>query len=130
VIKPGQKIHASICFIHGYTPQAIFAKGVTEKGWDNIAGIGRQGSVEWAGEIKEIMEMDLFDHSPANVKLLIEEIKGDMRNTDFVSRLKFIAATRMSTLHRSNLLILRMLHSTSRRSSHYCRCRQRADSIQ
>lgn len=97
---PGQKIHASVSFIRNYKPQATFAKGMTEKGWDAIAGKGRRDGVDWANEIKEIMEMDLFDHSPANVKLIIEEIKRDMRNTNFTSRLEFMASTRMWMSHR------------------------------
>jgi hypothetical protein len=70
---------------------------MTEKGWDAIAGRGRLESLDWANEIKEIMEMDLFDHSPANVKLIIEKIRQDMRNTDFISRLKFMTLTRTLT---------------------------------
>jgi hypothetical protein len=88
VIKQGQKIHASVAFIKGYTPQAAFANGFK---WGRITEKGRQYGVGWARGIEDILEMDLFDHS--NVKTIMEEVKRDVNNLPFINRLEFLAST-------------------------------------
>jgi hypothetical protein len=93
VIKPGQKIHASVAFIEDYEPSANFAEGMTLKTWDDILRKGRQDEISWAKEIEEILEMDLFDHS--NVTTIINELELNLENFQLISRLEFLASTCM-----------------------------------
>jgi hypothetical protein len=97
VIKPGQKIHASVAFIEDYEPKANFAEGMTLKTWDDILRKGKQDEISWTKEIQEILEMDLFDHS--NVKTIIDELKLNMENFQLIGRLEFLASTRMCSLY-------------------------------
>ena len=97
VIKPGQKIHASVAFIEDYKPKANFAEGMTQKTWDDILGMGKQDQISWTKEIQEILEMDLFDHS--NVKTIIDELELNMENSQLIGRLEFLASTRMCSLY-------------------------------
>jgi hypothetical protein len=54
VIKPGQKIHASVAFIEQeYRPKANFAEGMTWK-WDVILRKGKQDQISWMKEIEGI----------------------------------------------------------------------------
>ena len=97
VIQPGQKIHASVCFIGGgYTPKARFSEDVTgdwDTDWSKLIGvaIGKKDGLDWARPIEDILEMDLFDLS--NVKLIVDRARGDLNNVDFMGRLHFLAST-------------------------------------
>lgn len=90
---PGQKIHASVSFIRHYTPRATFSSGMSEEGWNRILGKGERHGTDWAKGIEDLLEMDLFDYSA--VKVLIDKVNQDPRNTSFFARLEFIALTRM-----------------------------------
>jgi hypothetical protein len=93
VIKPGQKIHASVPFIEkNYKPKANFADGMTRKTWDDILRKGKQDEISWAKEIEEILEMDLFDHS--NVTTILNELELNLENFELIGRLEFLASTR------------------------------------
>ena len=94
VIQPGQKIHASVCFIGGdYIPKARFSEDVTDIDWTRLVGIGKQDGFDWARPIEGILEMDLFDLS--NVKVIVDEVRRDLNNVDFLGRLEFLALTGM-----------------------------------
>lgn len=58
--------------------------------------MGETNSIDWAEGvgIKELLEMDLFDHSRSNVDMILSEVKKNTRNVDFLGRLDFLAATR------------------------------------
>ncbi|KAF8870032.1 hypothetical protein BD779DRAFT_623270 [Infundibulicybe gibba] len=74
IIKPGQKIHASVAFAGTkYRPKAKFQK-VGSENWDNILGRGGVGSLEWAHALGDLLELDLFDHSD------IPTIMSDLNN--------------------------------------------------
>ena len=77
MIQPGQKIHASVAFIQDYEPLAKFSERIEKGDWLRILCKGRQDSFEWSDKIKELLELDLFDHT--RVKPLIEEIKRDVK---------------------------------------------------
>jgi hypothetical protein len=96
VIKPGQKIHASVAFIEDYKPKANFAEGMTQKTWDDILIQGKQDEISWTKEILEILEMDLFDH--LNVKTIIDELIQVAENFQLIGRLEFLASTRTFSL--------------------------------
>jgi hypothetical protein len=92
VIKPGQKIHASVAFIEQeYRPKANFAEGMTWK-WDDILRMGKQDEISWTKEIEGILEMDLFDH--LNVPALIHDLKTNIDKLESIGRLGFLAHTR------------------------------------
>jgi hypothetical protein len=90
VIKPGQKIHASVAFKKDYIPKAKFANDVKQD-WSSILRKGEREGIGWAKEIEEILELDLFDHS--NILTIINEIEQDLTNP-LVGRLEFLASTR------------------------------------
>lgn len=73
MIKPGQKIHASVSFIRDYKPKARFSPGV--EGWRSILEKGRLDDVSWAKPIEDLLELDLFVYS--NVKRIIEDATLD-----------------------------------------------------
>ena len=97
VIQPGQKIHASVCFIGGgYTPKARFSEDVAggeDIDWTKLTGIaiGKKDGLDWARPIKNILEMDLFDL--LNVKVIVDKARGDLNNVDFMGRLDFLASS-------------------------------------
>ncbi|KAJ7484542.1 hypothetical protein FB451DRAFT_1232827 [Mycena latifolia] len=87
VIKPGQKIHASVAFIKNYKPKAILPSKTT--GWKDILEKGSRLEHSWTTKLRDILEMDLFDLS--NIKALIEDAKFDHISFD---RLRFLSSTR------------------------------------
>lgn len=95
MIKPGQKIHASVCFIPDYVPQANFSPGQAGPSWENIVGKGRRSDSSWVKGIEDLLELDLFDY--LNVKSIIEGISQAHRQSDDIERLRFIALTRRFT---------------------------------
>jgi hypothetical protein len=76
VIKPGQKIHASVAFIRNYEPRAVFSDGVEKGDWLRILTKGRKDTVDWSNEIKDFLELDLFDHS--RLKILLDNLQKNM----------------------------------------------------
>ncbi|KAF8801532.1 hypothetical protein BYT27DRAFT_7198051 [Phlegmacium glaucopus] len=84
VIKPGQKIHASVSFIKDYKSKAKFSPGMVDGDWSSVVNKGRQDDISWMKGIENLLELDLFDYS--NVKKIIDD--GD------VARLEFVALTR------------------------------------
>ncbi|KAJ7900848.1 hypothetical protein B0H13DRAFT_1883251 [Mycena leptocephala] len=86
-IKPGQKIHASVAFIKNYKPKAILTS--KDKGWHDILGKGSKSELAWTEDLRDILEMDLFDLSktPALVEAAISD------RTSF-GILRFLATTR------------------------------------
>jgi hypothetical protein len=92
VIKPGQKIHASVAFIKNYTPKATFED--EEKTWSYVLGKGEQKGIAWANGIEDMLELDLFDHSIVNE--IIRAVRANMKNSELTGRLKFFASTRTS----------------------------------
>ena len=97
MIKPGQKIHASVAFIEDYKPKANFAEGMTKKTWNDILRKGKQDQISWTEKIQDILEMDLFDHS--NVKTIIDKLELDMEDSQLIRRLEFLASTRTCSLY-------------------------------
>jgi hypothetical protein len=91
VIKPGQKIHASVAFINNRTPKANLSGELTENGWNDIVGKGKSDRIDWADELEGLLEMDLFDY--ANVETIMELARSDMCNTLATGRLEFLAST-------------------------------------
>ncbi|KAJ7440547.1 hypothetical protein B0H11DRAFT_2352530, partial [Mycena galericulata] len=87
VVKPEQKIHASVAFIKNYQPKAILPPGT--KGWQDILEKGSRNELSWTDDLRDILEMDLFDLS--NTKALINNASSD--NTSF-DRLRFLSTTR------------------------------------
>jgi hypothetical protein len=85
VIKPGQKIHASVAFIKNYAPIAILRIG----NWRDILGKGSRSEISWADGLRDILELDLFDLS--NTQALIEDAPHDNTSLD---RLRFLSSTR------------------------------------
>lgn len=92
VIQPGQKIHASVSFIHNYQPKATFSRSMTGKGWNNILGVGKKDGVDWADGITDRLEMDLFDLS--NITTIIDKVSENLDDVDSIGRLEFLASTR------------------------------------
>jgi hypothetical protein len=90
VIKPGQKVHASVAFISNYKPKATHLKGEAGIEWKRILGKGVKDNVDWANERQ--VEMDLFDYS--NAAMIVGLANKDIRNTFFTGRLQFIASFR------------------------------------
>jgi hypothetical protein len=77
-------------------PRAIFATGETGLKWENIVGVGKTNTIDWAEweGIKGLLELDLFDHSQTNVETIIGDVKKNIHNADdFLGRLEFLAAT-------------------------------------
>ncbi|KAJ6548693.1 hypothetical protein B0H19DRAFT_1265495 [Mycena capillaripes] len=95
-IKPGQKIHASVAFKKGYTPEAILPEN--GKGWDDILEKGSKTEFSWTENLGDILEMDLFDLSktPILVEAVISSLDAAISNLDRSSfdRLRFLAKTR------------------------------------
>lgn len=91
MIKPGQKIHASVAFINNRTPKANLSGELTENGWNDIVGKGKSDRIDWADELEGLLEMDLFDY--ANVETIMELARSDMCNTLATGRLEFLAST-------------------------------------
>lgn len=94
LIKPGQRIHASVAFIKSYTPKALIAMNAQSTiTWDNILTSGRQDNLNWS---QDILDMDLFDLE--SVPLIVDAIRADLNSTDLVGRLDFLALTRKGGL--------------------------------
>lgn len=63
--------------------------------WHDILRRGRRNEINWAKGMEDILEMDLFDSSPSNVKMVIDQVMGDTKSTNpYVVRLEFLASTR------------------------------------
>lgn len=92
MIKPGQKVHASVAFIHGSKPKATLRKSEAGIEWERILRKGEKDSVVWAHGLQHLLEMDLFDHS--NAAIIIGLAKNDIHNTFFIGRLQFMASFR------------------------------------
>lgn len=102
IIKPGQKVHASFCFMDpkGYTPKATFDPELAGKiSWEKIIGVGRIDDTRWADEIEEFIEKDLFDVSC--VPDLVRKGIAEPENHDWGGRLVFLASTRTSAVRSS-----------------------------
>jgi hypothetical protein len=95
MIKPGQKIHASVSFIQGYKSQATFSPGMAAKGWKSLVGKGQREGSNWAKGIEHLLELDLFDYS--KVETIIKEIKRDLGKRQLIDLLGFIALSRRFT---------------------------------
>ncbi|PBK89645.1 hypothetical protein ARMGADRAFT_935529 [Armillaria gallica] len=78
-IVPSQLIHASLAFKQDYTPSAVFI-GTTKAAWKPLIGIGNVEDLSWADEWQDVLEMDLFDHSVAQVA--IQELQSLRSNSD------------------------------------------------
>jgi hypothetical protein len=92
VIQPGQLIHASVAFKRGdrYTPKAEFPAGMKGKSWEAIIGQGHKDDIGWADDLKDFLEMDLFDHSQA--QSLIDDLsQGKGNASDSLKRLSHFA---------------------------------------
>ena len=94
VIKPGQKIHASVAFIQGYEPRATFSDDVERGSWLRILTQGRPDRIDWANEIKDLLELDLFDHT--RLKFILDDIEMNM-DTKAIQRLGMWTSTCMCT---------------------------------
>jgi hypothetical protein len=92
VIKPGQKVHASVAFIDKYSPNATLLKSEARIEWDRILGRGERDSIDWANGLETLLEMDLFDY--LNAPMIIALAKSDIHNTFFIRRLEFMASFR------------------------------------
>jgi len=91
-IKPGQKVHASVAFIHcNYKPKATLLKSETEIEWEHILSRGEKDNVDWADGLQHLLEMDLFDYS-SGAAITVELAKNDIHNTFFTGRLQFMAS--------------------------------------
>ena len=66
---------------------------MTDIDWTRLVGIGKQDRFDWVRPIEGILEMDLFDLS--NVKVIMDEVRRDLNNVDFLGRLEFLALTGM-----------------------------------
>lgn len=101
IIKPGQKVHVSVCFMDPavYKPKATFdpemANGIS---WDQIVGVGRIDDGSWADDpkIEKFIEKDIFDISW--VPRLIQEGLAEPEKDDWFSFLVPLTLTRMSFL--------------------------------
>ncbi|KAJ7135949.1 hypothetical protein C8R44DRAFT_608626 [Mycena epipterygia] len=88
VIKPGQRIHASVAFIKNYRPKATLPEGT--KKWEDILCKGDKDGILWTRGLEDILERDLFDLS--NTRVLIENAMSN--DTDF-DRLCFLSSISM-----------------------------------
>jgi hypothetical protein len=95
VIKPGQRVHASVAFIHNYKPKATLKKSKAEIEWSDIIGKGQNYKVDWADGLG-LLEMDLFDYSRATA--IIEQAKSNIHNPVFTDPLQFMASFCMLAL--------------------------------
>jgi hypothetical protein len=95
VIKPGQKIHASVAFIQNYQPRARFSDDVEGGDWLRVLTAGRQDRFEWT-KITDFLELDLFDYSRA--ELLINNLRRSKDVDQSMRTLGFWAETRMILL--------------------------------
>ncbi|KAF8878545.1 hypothetical protein BD779DRAFT_1447593 [Infundibulicybe gibba] len=94
IIKPGQKIHASVAFIDNYRPKAKFwapGKGMPASGWDNIVGRGDAENLEWAHALGDLLELDLFDYS--DIPNIMNQLNKRQSHTrvEHLDRLAFMA---------------------------------------
>ena len=91
-IKPGQKVHASVAFIHGnYKPKATLQRSGAEIEWERILGKGNKDNVDWADGLQHLLEMDLFDYSNG-AAITVGLAKNEIHNTFFTGRLQFMAS--------------------------------------
>jgi len=91
-IKPGQKVHASVAFIHGnYKPKATLRRSGAEIEWERILGKGNKDNVDWADGLQHLLEMDLFDYSNG-AAITVGLAKNEIHNTFFTGRLQFMAS--------------------------------------
>ena len=92
-VQNGQKIHASVLFKHGYRPQAVFAKDYQQLKWGEIIGLGDPHTVGWTENLKDILEMDLYDCTAGGS--LISQLKDVIIRANaakhILDRLYFIA---------------------------------------
>ncbi|KAF7441271.1 hypothetical protein PC9H_001620 [Pleurotus ostreatus] len=66
IIKPGQKIHASVAFCEDpYRPKAILPPNAT-RGWDALVGRGKRSDLQWTQGWEDLLEMDIFNQSTAS----------------------------------------------------------------
>ncbi|KAF4604337.1 hypothetical protein EYR40_001516 [Pleurotus pulmonarius] len=66
IIKPGQKIHASVAFCEDpYRPKAILPPNAT-RGWDALVGRGKRSDLQWTQGWEHLLEMDIFNQSTAS----------------------------------------------------------------
>ncbi len=79
LIVPSQLIHASLAFKQDYIPSAVFF-GNTKAAWKPLIGIGNVEDLSWADEWQDLLEMDLFDHSVAQVAM--QELQSLRSNSD------------------------------------------------
>ncbi len=77
LIVPSQLIHASLAFKKDYTPSTVFF-GTTKAAWEPLIGIGNVEDLSWADEWQDVLEMDLFDQSVAQVAM--QELQSLRRN--------------------------------------------------
>ncbi len=100
LIMPGQRVHASVCFIEGdYVPKARFHPDFGGAEWKKIIGVGKLDNVAWAEGIERLLEMDLFDISgiPQVIRKYTEEREPDPK--EWSERLEFLASIRTSMHH-------------------------------
>ncbi|KAF8873815.1 hypothetical protein BD779DRAFT_1451418 [Infundibulicybe gibba] len=98
IIKPGQKIHASVAFVgSGYHPKAKFSKEAPKNQWNHIVGKGNKWNPEWAHGLGDLLELDLFDHSdiPNIMGNLSRESRRDTK-VEYLDKLAFMARSRTS----------------------------------
>lgn len=98
IIKPGQRVHASLCFIQGsYIPNAKFHPDIACTGikWEDIVGVGMLDNMKWVKGIEHILEMDLFDIS--GVPDMIQRYMDESDPMEWGERLEFLASIRMFT---------------------------------
>ncbi|KAJ7107109.1 hypothetical protein C8R44DRAFT_744972 [Mycena epipterygia] len=71
IIVPGQHIHISVAFKKDYIPRATFLED-TDIAWESFVGKNIETSTfEWAHQLGEMVEMDLFNGS-----LMIEAVEN------------------------------------------------------
>lgn len=94
VIKPGQKIHTSVCFIRDYQPKALLNCKIENVSWGQILSKGRTDDLSWVKDAPEILELDLFDILEVD-RLISGSVENIEESPDlFIGRLKFLSLTR------------------------------------
>ena len=91
-MQKGQKIHASVAFMQGYTPKASMPNDISVV-WEDILTSGNRLTFRWA---KDILQMDLYDLE--GVSKLVDEIRANPESGDLIARLSFMALTRTYSL--------------------------------
>lgn len=99
VIKRGQRVHASVCFMpRSYEPKATFAPEIEEEiSWSDIVGIALVGNnVNWGfwrdeTRMEEFIERGIFDIS--TIPDLIQQVVCEPNNHDLSGHLAFVAST-------------------------------------